>query len=137
MLTQDGLISGAVYGLIGFSLVLVFSVTRVIYLPKGEYVAFSALTFAALLNGGVPGLLGVLKAIELFRGCVVQSGTAQERLRRLVRLALPILLVALFVLSGLSSVGGAWTQEGSADVLSRDEAVLKSYLGLAASGAGH
>jgi branched-chain amino acid transport system ATP-binding protein len=33
--------------------------------------------------------------------------------------------------------GGRIALEGSAEVLSRDEAVLKSYLGLAASGAGH
>ncbi len=39
-LMQDGLTSGAVYALLGLALVLVFSVTRVIFIPQGEFVAY-------------------------------------------------------------------------------------------------
>lgn len=49
-LVQDGLINGAVYALVGLALVLVFAVTRVILIPQGEFVAFAALTVAALVN---------------------------------------------------------------------------------------
>jgi len=50
----DGLTTGAVYALLSISLVLVFTVTRVIYIPAGEFVAFGALTMAALQAGRAP-----------------------------------------------------------------------------------
>ncbi|MBR7539506.1 hypothetical protein KC221_25310, partial [Mycobacterium tuberculosis] len=54
-LMQDGIINGAVYALVALALVLVFAVTRVILIPQGEFVAFAALTAAALENGRLPG----------------------------------------------------------------------------------
>ena len=35
ILVQDGLTSGAIYALLAVSLVLVFTVTRVIFIPQG------------------------------------------------------------------------------------------------------
>ncbi|MCM2252495.1 MAG: branched-chain amino acid ABC transporter permease [Ramlibacter sp.] len=60
LLVQDGIVNGAVYGLMGLALVLVFSVTRVIFIPQGELVAFAALSMAALHTGGVPRALWLL-----------------------------------------------------------------------------
>ena len=54
-LIQDGLTNGAIYALIGLALVLVFAVTRVIFIPQGEFVAYGALTLATFDNGTVPG----------------------------------------------------------------------------------
>jgi branched-chain amino acid transport system permease protein len=54
ILAQDGMTSGAIYALLGLALVLVFSVTRIIFLPQGEFVAFGALTFATLQAGQLP-----------------------------------------------------------------------------------
>jgi len=54
ILSFDGLTTGAVYALLAISLVLVFTVTRVIYIPAGEFVAFAALTMAALQAGRAP-----------------------------------------------------------------------------------
>lgn len=54
LLAQDGITSGAVYGLLALALVLVFSVTRVIFLPQGEFVAYGALTLAAMQSGHAP-----------------------------------------------------------------------------------
>jgi branched-chain amino acid transport system permease protein len=79
-LAQDGLINGAVYALLAIAILLVFAVTRVIFVPQGEFVAFSALTMASLQSGKTPGtvwLLLLLSAIsmtmevwaELFAGC--------------------------------------------------------------------
>jgi branched-chain amino acid transport system permease protein len=68
LLLQDGIVNGAIYGLMGLALVLVFSVTRVIFIPQGELVAFAALSMAVLRTGGVPRvlwLLLVLAAITL------------------------------------------------------------------------
>jgi hypothetical protein len=36
LLGQDGIVNGAVYGLMALALVLVFSVTRVIFIPAGR-----------------------------------------------------------------------------------------------------
>ncbi|OAE52724.1 ABC transporter permease [Achromobacter xylosoxidans] len=74
ILLQDGVVNGAIYALLGMALVLVFAVTRVIFIPQGEFVAFGALTLAMLVDGKVPGtayllpLLGlVCLALELLR----------------------------------------------------------------------
>jgi branched-chain amino acid transport system permease protein len=66
ILLQDGIVNGAIYALLGMALVLVFTVTRVIFIPQGEFVAFGALTLAMLVNGQVPGtayLLPLLGAV--------------------------------------------------------------------------
>lgn len=65
LLLQDGIVNGAVYGLMGLALVLVFSVTRVIFIPQGELVAFAALSMAALNTGGVPRALWLLLALAV------------------------------------------------------------------------
>jgi len=63
LLGQDGIVNGAVYGLMALALVLVFSVTRVIFIPQGELVAFGALSMAALTAGRVPATLWLLVAL--------------------------------------------------------------------------
>ena len=63
LLAQDGLVNGAVYGLMALALVLVFSVTRVIFIPQGELVAFGALSMAMLHAGRIPATLWLLLAL--------------------------------------------------------------------------
>ena len=63
LLAQDGIVNGAVYALMALALVLVFSVTRVIFIPQGEFVAFGALTMAMLQAGRNPGTLWLLLAL--------------------------------------------------------------------------
>ena len=60
LLAQDGLVNGAIYGLMALALVLVFSVTRVIFIPQGELVAYGALSMAALQAGRMPPTLWLL-----------------------------------------------------------------------------
>lgn len=60
ILLQDGLLNGAIYALLGLALVLVFTVTRVIFIPQGEFVTFGALTLAFLVNNRVPGTVYLL-----------------------------------------------------------------------------
>lgn len=50
----DGLANGAVYLLAGLGLVLIFSVTRVVFVPFGDVAAFSALSLAAFEAGRLP-----------------------------------------------------------------------------------
>jgi branched-chain amino acid transport system permease protein len=74
LLGQDGVVNGAVYALLALALVLVFSVTRVIFVPQGEFVAFGALSMAALQAGHTPGtvwlavtLAPLVLAVEAWR----------------------------------------------------------------------
>ncbi len=59
-LLQDGITTGAIYLLLAIGLLIVFSVTRVIFVPQGDLLAFGALTAAALQSGQVPGTLWLL-----------------------------------------------------------------------------
>ena len=82
LLGQDGIVNGAVYALMALALVLVFSVTRVIFIPQGEFVAFGALTMATLQLGRVPGTLWLLLALSavtlLVEGVRHQRGVAVD-----------------------------------------------------------
>jgi len=54
LLSIDGLANGAVYLLAGIGLILIFSVTRVVFVPFGDIAAFSALSLAAFETGRLP-----------------------------------------------------------------------------------
>ena len=60
ILFADGIVNAAVYALLALAMVLVFTVTRVIFVPIGEFVSFGALTLAALEAGRVPGTVWLL-----------------------------------------------------------------------------
>ncbi|MBK7531213.1 branched-chain amino acid ABC transporter permease [Piscinibacter sp.] len=60
ILTLDGVTNGAIYALLALATVLVFAVTRVIFIPQGEFVAYGALTLALLQLGQVPGTVWLL-----------------------------------------------------------------------------
>lgn len=59
-LAQDGITNGAIYALLALALLLVFSVTRVIFVPQGEFISYAALSLALLQAGRVPGVVYVL-----------------------------------------------------------------------------
>jgi branched-chain amino acid transport system permease protein len=65
LLTQDGLTNGAIYALLALALVLVFAVTRVVFIPQGEFVAFGALSLAALQNGTAPKTIWLLLGMAI------------------------------------------------------------------------
>lgn len=56
LLGQDGLTNGAIYALLAMSILLVFTVTRILLIPLGEFVTFGALTMAAIQMGKSPDL---------------------------------------------------------------------------------
>ncbi len=60
ILSLDGLTNGAIYALVATALVLVFAVTRIVFIPQGEFVAFGALTMAILQTGKTPGTVWLL-----------------------------------------------------------------------------
>jgi branched-chain amino acid transport system permease protein len=63
ILTLDGITNGAIYGLLGLVIVLVFSVTRIIFIPQGEFVAYGALSLAVMQTGKTPGTVWLLLII--------------------------------------------------------------------------
>jgi len=65
ILALDGLSNGAIYALLALATVLVFAVTRVIFIPQGEFVAFGALTLALLQAGRVPGTVWFLLVLAV------------------------------------------------------------------------
>ncbi len=76
ILTLDGLTNGAIYALLALATVLVFAVTRVIFIAQGEFVAYGAITLAMLqggnpvgtfwqLHGDLPGTVWLLLVVAL------------------------------------------------------------------------
>lgn len=59
-LVQDGISNGAIYALLALALLLVFAVTRVIFVPQGEFIAYAALSLTMLQAGQLPGTVYVL-----------------------------------------------------------------------------
>ena len=101
ILLQDGVLNGAIYALLGLALVLVFLVTRVIFIPQGEFVTFGALSLAFLANGKVPGTTHLLLILGILV-CLLEavSSWRAHHWRGYGRtlawaLALPLLLEAL------------------------------------------
>ena len=64
-LLQDGVTTGAIYLLLAIGLLIAFSVTRVIFVPQGDLLAFGALTAASLQSGHVPGTLWLLDGMSV------------------------------------------------------------------------
>lgn len=99
ILMLDGLTNGAVYALLGLATVLVFTVTRVIFIPQGEFVAYGALTLAILQTGKVPGtvwLLLILAAVAALMDALAEWRRSHAAARALLAgartLAVPVVV---------------------------------------------
>jgi branched-chain amino acid transport system permease protein len=101
LLAQDGITNGAIYALLALALVLAFAVTRVIFIPQGEFVAYGALTLVALQAGRIPGTVGLLILAGALVAAVELIAAARTRNWRRVpamlawNLAYPLLLLGL------------------------------------------
>lgn len=63
ILTMDGVATGAIYVLMALGFVLIFSVTRIVFVPFGDIAAFTALTLAALETKQFPGTVGLVAVL--------------------------------------------------------------------------
>ena len=95
ILGLDGLTNGAIYALVALALVLVFSVTRIIFIPQGEFVAFGALTLAALQLGKVPGTVWLLLMMATAAAVLDLVQGLRER-RTLAKLAFELMQTLSF-----------------------------------------
>src|SRR5215813_8313426 len=97
LLAQDGISTGAIYVLVALGIVLVFLVTRVIFVPFGDLVAYASLTLAAMQEGKRPGTLWLVLVLAVlafaFEATGLLRARAAERLPRafVVWLLLPCL----------------------------------------------
>ncbi|MFG1396709.1 branched-chain amino acid ABC transporter permease [Roseixanthobacter pseudopolyaromaticivorans] len=103
ILAQDGAVNGAIYALVALALVLTFSVTRVIFVPQGEFVTYGALSLAMLQGGHVPATFWLLVAMTIWAGgaeCVARlampGGTAGLA-GALLRIVAPTVVAAVLL----------------------------------------
>ncbi|MFN3885008.1 MAG: branched-chain amino acid ABC transporter permease [Rhodocyclaceae bacterium] len=86
LLGQDGIVTGAIYALLALALVLVFAVTRVIFIPQGEFVAYGALTLAGIQSGQTPGTIWLLLALGVAVTAIDAPASLRAGRGRLLRL---------------------------------------------------
>lgn len=95
-LAQDGITNGAIYALLAAALLVVFSVTRVIFVPQGEFISYAALSLGLLQAGQVPGMVYVLVGGGLVAAALDVTGALREHaLRRLPWILLGYVVVPI------------------------------------------
>ena len=98
ILAQDGITTGAIYALLALALVLVFSVTRVIFIPQGEFVSYGALTLAALQTQKFPATCWLLMAMGAACFVVEVAGLVRHAERRRHAARTLVMLVGKYLL---------------------------------------
>jgi branched-chain amino acid transport system permease protein len=104
ILLLDGMTNGAIYALLAIATVLVFLVTRVIFVPQGEYVAFAALTVGYFQLKQVPGTVWLLLGMAALAAAmdIADAVRSRQRMARTVKqlagvLALPVAVSLLTI----------------------------------------
>lgn len=92
-----GLVTGAVYSLMGLGIVLAMRVTRVVNLAQGEFFVVGAFVTSTALAAGVPAALAVLLAVCVTG--VLAAGEETLLLRRMPDASQPILLLTTVALA--------------------------------------
>jgi branched-chain amino acid transport system permease protein len=101
ILAIDGIASGAIYALIAIGFVLIFAVTRVIFVPFGDIAAFTALTLASLETRQTPGTVGLVAVLAVLATVMETYSLLRERKARAIPraflffLALPLVPVVI------------------------------------------
>ena len=101
ILAQDAITNSAIYALLAMALILVFGVTRVVFIPQGEFVSYGALTIASLQLGTLPGTVWLLiilacVAAVMETARLLSSGAARQLPKALaVTLGPPLAIAAL------------------------------------------
>ena len=101
ILAVDGVATGSIYVLVALGTVLIFTITRVTFIPFGDIAAFTALTLAAIENNKVPGTIGLVAILSVLAtamevASLLRAGRARFLLRALgCYLVLPLAVVGL------------------------------------------
>jgi branched-chain amino acid transport system permease protein len=104
ILLLDGVTNGAIYALLGLATVLVFAVTRVIFIPQGEFVAYGALTLAILQTGKIPGTVWLLLILAAVAALMDMSAQWQRHRQLATTLKAGLRTLALpLVVAGITA----------------------------------
>jgi branched-subunit amino acid ABC-type transport system permease component len=115
ILAMDGLATGAIYVLVGLGLVLIFSTTRVIFVPFGDIVAFSALTLSSLQLGRLPGTIHLVVVLSVV-ACIVDAiglwrqGQSRRIVHGLIGYGVLPLIPVLIALASAGTMLPSWAQ---------------------------
>jgi branched-subunit amino acid ABC-type transport system permease component len=115
ILAMDGLATGAIYVLVGLGLVLIFSTTRVIFVPFGDIVAFSALTLSSLQLGRLPGTIHLVVVLSVI-ACIVDAihhwrrGRSRRIVHGLVGYGVLPIIPVLIALASAGTTLPSWAQ---------------------------
>jgi branched-chain amino acid transport system permease protein len=107
ILLLDGSSNGAVYALLALAIVLVFTITRVILIPQGEFATYGALTLAMLQLDRVPGTVYLLLVLSLAVALLDAIDVSRHHRRDVIRAvafaflkplvwSLPVVLLSLW-----------------------------------------
>jgi branched-chain amino acid transport system permease protein len=107
VLTLDGLTNGAIYALLGVGIVLVFTVTRVIFIEQGEFVAWGALTLAMFQMRQVPGTVWLLLILGVVAAAMELVAVWRHRRRARPACGAALRTLAPAVLIGALSIWAA------------------------------
>jgi branched-chain amino acid transport system permease protein len=107
LLAQDGITTGAIYVLVALGIVLIFLVTRVIFVPFGDIVGYAALTLAALQLKETPGTVWLVLTLAIIATVMESYGLVRRRRTQ----DLPKALLYYAVLPG-APVAVAWLAAG-------------------------
>ena len=112
-LSQDAVTNGAIYTLIALALVVVFTVTRVIFVPQGEFISYAALSLATLQTGKVPSTIYAL----IGGGILVSIMEVVAALRKRSFKPLPRVFLANIALPLAIAMAAWWSASRPDDML--------------------
>ena len=110
-LLVDGITNGAVYGLVALSLIVIYTVTRVVNIGQGEYVTLGALSFASALSGSFNVLSAIVAGgLAAFALKDVTDGylTARARIRLFLARSLWVFVVLATAFAAQLLPGSYW-----------------------------
>jgi branched-chain amino acid transport system permease protein len=112
-LSQDAVTNGAIYALLALALVVVYTVTRVIFVPQGEFISFAAMSLATLQSGKVPGTIYLL----IGGGVLIAALDGAAVLRRKTYRRLPGIVFANLLLPAAIAAAAWWSAARPDDLL--------------------
>ena len=112
-LAQDGITNGAIYALLALALLLVFSVTRIIFVPQGEFISYAALSLALLQAGQVPGVVYVLVGGGVIAAVFESAAALRDKAPR----RLPLVLLGYILLPCAMAALAWWAAPRKLDLV--------------------
>jgi len=94
ILAQDGIANGAIYVLMAIGMVMIFAVTRVLFVPFGDLSAFAALTLASFQLGRMPATVWLVVLLSALATAAELLRIARKREWHAAHKSLALYLVA-------------------------------------------